>query len=455
MNNIVKRLEKVSSFLDSIGEKELSKNVGNISSNVLRVVEAQYVGIQGYWIRNSRCWPNCYRVKRAKSPELSSQEVWQKCHEEYVESVKGNNETWDKYADNKSDMIKKFANVGLMDVLSEVLDIERRSFDKALNKNISSGMPIGMAIDESINDCVRKYEKEIIAEADSLMKVAVSLDIAGYKKVASELGSISADIVKEAGLWERTKNFFGGGSAKTVNQSLSDLRSTFGKYYQDLQTMMSASSGDPVTQKDQLSQWAKVNMQPLMGAVTKTKDVIADSLAKGPDKATANTGKQVLAFLTKWLESFSRKASVSHIQVMYNQLNNAIAKLPMQDFQQRPSQPEQKQTVSPASATNTSVGNDPAGGPSATAPATAPAMQPNEIGSYIAKLYDMNDLTSLQNIYNEVSNAIKAITSGQKDQSPTAEDQSSLQQLFPEQYAKVFNQRKIKLAKNKKEKRTF
>ena len=57
---------------------------------------AQYVGAQGYWLRNRRCWDNCYRQKRTAKPGGSAQEVWMECWDEYREAINNPKSTWAK-----------------------------------------------------------------------------------------------------------------------------------------------------------------------------------------------------------------------------------------------------------------------------------------------------------------------------------------------------------------------
>ena len=98
-----KIIEKLASLAEELDSKNLSVHadtVDGVAKTILGVKTAQYVGIQGYWVRNSRCWGNCYRQKRSSNPETPTQEVWAECHEEYTKAIDNDSarKEWDKYA---------------------------------------------------------------------------------------------------------------------------------------------------------------------------------------------------------------------------------------------------------------------------------------------------------------------------------------------------------------------
>ena len=84
MQNIIVELVSVADELDRKGQVKLAAEIDKISQSLHNIKIAQYVGVQGYWLRNGRCWSNCYRIKRAKNPDMSAQEVWTACQNEYV-----------------------------------------------------------------------------------------------------------------------------------------------------------------------------------------------------------------------------------------------------------------------------------------------------------------------------------------------------------------------------------
>ena len=94
----VKKLAKIASMLDSF-QPEIASEIDKISENYFGLMkEAQYVGVQGYALRNRRCFDNCLRQKRAKS-DKPYEEIWNDCHQEYLKAMSDEgSDTWNKYA---------------------------------------------------------------------------------------------------------------------------------------------------------------------------------------------------------------------------------------------------------------------------------------------------------------------------------------------------------------------
>lgn len=98
MEPLIKSLVEIAEYLDNQGNTQAAMQVDKIANNIVTIKTAQYVGFQGYAIRNSRCWSNCYRHKRTSNPKMAAQEVWTECQKEYVESLNNDGSKWDKYA---------------------------------------------------------------------------------------------------------------------------------------------------------------------------------------------------------------------------------------------------------------------------------------------------------------------------------------------------------------------
>ena len=148
------RIEKLSKIANSLDDNKLSKlaaDVDNISKRYVNIKTAQYVGVQGYWIRNTRCWSNCYRQKRATSPKLSAQQIWSECQNEYVESFNKNDTKWAKYAEEEN-LVKKFASAGLNKIASEVIHAESEYFNKSVEKKVAKGVEYPVAVFDTINE---------------------------------------------------------------------------------------------------------------------------------------------------------------------------------------------------------------------------------------------------------------------------------------------------------------
>jgi len=354
MDKIITRLTKVSSFLDDVNENQLASKIDKTASNVLKIVEAQYVGVQGYWMRNSRCWPNCYRIKRAKEKNLSAQEVWQSCHAEYLDSIKGDSETWDKYAEDESNTLVKFAEAGLGDKLKEILDIEKKAFNTILAKKVASGVPVGVAIDEAIKEGVSKYEDAIIAQADELVKLANELEESGYKLAAAELADVASEIIKEAGPWNWLKGKLGFETKayKAIIDELNVLASTMQQKYQEA---WQASMQGSQTQQDvnnKFRQWATQNASSVLKNMSMVANKIAQQISgANVDKNAKAIGQKAVQMLNAWGGQFAKAPSVQSMRQLQEGIRNTLAgveqaaqavaqQAPQQGAQQQGEQPQ-------------------------------------------------------------------------------------------------------------------
>ena len=136
----IRRVDKMENVNDSLIEMEAalkakglikSASIVKSAEEVLKGVKtAQYVGVQGYWLRNRRCWDNCYRQKRTTQPEIAAQEVWMQCWDEYKESINDPKSGWEKYA-------KKDENAKIS--LQKTAQLNK-SFASKVSKKVKSGM---------------------------------------------------------------------------------------------------------------------------------------------------------------------------------------------------------------------------------------------------------------------------------------------------------------------------
>ena len=179
MDNFTTQLEaivKVANRLDSEGLTEVVDKIDKSASSLITLKEAQYVGVQGYWVRQKRCMDNCYRTKRAET-DLSSQEIVFECLSEYDDSLKGDEDfSWAKYASEDDNNQIKTASKELS-VISE----------------------------------------DIAKEAKSLQELAIDLKVAGNHN-ATELYKIASELEKEAGIGDML-----GGAAKGVGKGVKAL----------------------------------------------------------------------------------------------------------------------------------------------------------------------------------------------------------------------------------------
>jgi hypothetical protein len=186
---IVKRLANFANKLDKSGLGYMGDVVDGIAQRTVRV--SQYVGVQGYWVRNERCWSNCYRQKRASKPSLSAQQVWEECQEEFQASINNDGSKWDKYAGDDS-FVKTAQFKADNAKLAEIIKISGNSLPSMLLK-LSSG----------------EVRSGLIADANEMSQLAMRLGgvDAGLAREAAE---ISIGLAKEAQFFSNVGNFFRG-----------------------------------------------------------------------------------------------------------------------------------------------------------------------------------------------------------------------------------------------------
>lgn len=124
----VERLTKVASNIEATNP-EISSELDSLNENYLSIMkEAQYVGVQGYALRNRRCFDNCLRQKRASS-DKPYDELWAECHEEYLNSINDDSyEKWNKYA-SKEDQSLPNLQRELVKTADRLLDLSDQVSD--------------------------------------------------------------------------------------------------------------------------------------------------------------------------------------------------------------------------------------------------------------------------------------------------------------------------------------
>lgn len=200
MDNIKDKLEKVSKSLHNKGMTKTSSIIKNFDKALEDFKLAQYVGIQGYWIRNRRCWDNCYRNKRTTSPEKPAQIVWEECWDEYKKSINDDKSGWEKYADSKKiDLNKEY-----------VKKWDKLFFEKVENKIKKEGMSKPSSIYATIEEESNISSNNLIDETSNLIKLCSDLKEKGFEKEAEKIEEIIEEVVKEAGI----KDFFSAAKKK-------------------------------------------------------------------------------------------------------------------------------------------------------------------------------------------------------------------------------------------------
>lgn len=203
--NIFQNLKSIGDNLEEQGMSKTAAVITSTMSNLLNIKTAQYVGPQGYWIRQKRCWDNCYRNKRTTSPEKAAQVVWTECWEEYNKSINDNKSGWEKYAQEDTDLFK-YANGSE----KEWCEKANEKFAKEVEKKVASGENQGTAIYLTLEQNKDEYSNMILADADNLSKIAEKLKESGQEELSEKIANISIELLKEAQ--------FGGGFEGALNK---------------------------------------------------------------------------------------------------------------------------------------------------------------------------------------------------------------------------------------------
>ena len=190
MENTIKLLASIANQLDEQGLAALASRVDAVASNALNIKVAQYVGMQGYAIRNSRCWGNCYRKKRLETPTKAAQQVWTECHAEYIESINNDGSKWDKYASQNESFVKTAS------ATDKYNEIDKR-IAEVIDQKVASGLDLGNAIFASVEDVANIPQEQAIAASNELLDIASEL--VSRPHIASKLSEAAQGLLKEAG----------------------------------------------------------------------------------------------------------------------------------------------------------------------------------------------------------------------------------------------------------------
>jgi len=207
-------LDKVAGKMESSGLQKISSNITIAMSDILKIKKAQYLGVQGYWIRNKRCWENCYRHKRAD--KKSGHDAWFDCHKEYLESINNDDASWNKYADDNLKSIK---------ISKNILDREQDFFLKSVASRMKEGEGYGESVINTIKAGSSRLDNSVIDVTKKLMSIISDLKSAGFDDNASDIVAANEEVIKDAlfgnpkvaGLWDKFKGMFGKNKVDTLN----------------------------------------------------------------------------------------------------------------------------------------------------------------------------------------------------------------------------------------------
>lgn len=187
ISEIIKDIVLIANGIDARGDHDSAGILDKVSSDLSMVKQAQYLGVQGTAVRNSRCWQGCVRQKRASGKTPA--DAWSSCHEEWLEAISGKTEKWSKYASNRRWHPEPMGgDTGLNSVIME---------------KIASGQSFDHAIAESVAEHVMAIPDRIVSCANSLAKIATKIQ----EKDPSVAGRlrVNASLLRDEA-WEMTKN---------------------------------------------------------------------------------------------------------------------------------------------------------------------------------------------------------------------------------------------------------
>jgi Mor family transcriptional regulator len=255
MDNIIRLLVEAAEALDAQGLRAIADKVDKVANKTFEVKTAQYVGIQGYAIRNSRCWGNCYRQKRTSSPNKSAQQVWTECHKEYVESLNNDGSKWDKYAGSEN-------NIKVGSELHAFSQEVNAKIASKVEEKVAEGLDIGSAVYASIEEVANEPNELMISASNEIMDIASRL--VSNPEIAEKLTAAAEEMVKEAGIMDFFKGVgqgvknWGSNQAYTgkLKQTITDLDNSFKAFedaYQKANQTWGGLSGGIATASQQLN----------------------------------------------------------------------------------------------------------------------------------------------------------------------------------------------------------
>ena len=192
-NSVFANLKSIGDTLEKEGLQKSAEIITNSMQKLYEMKVSQYVGAQGYWIRNRRCWDNCYRQKRSSEPTKAAQEVWMDCWAEYQKSINNDASGWEKYANEEK-------NIKQADI--KQIEKERKRFVDIIKKKIAGGMGIGESVYGTFEEESQKQAEINIDNASEILDLSKLLNDNGYEEISGKLANVSLQILKEANFRE-------------------------------------------------------------------------------------------------------------------------------------------------------------------------------------------------------------------------------------------------------------
>jgi len=113
--------------------------------------KANYDGIQGYWVAQTRAWQNCVCHKQKKG--ASAQNAWQECLEQYQKGD-GRLDWIADYVPEESSKITKIAQS-----MGEGGQLQMGSYWGRIKNKMKKGKTTGEAVLEALEECQADAKK--------------------------------------------------------------------------------------------------------------------------------------------------------------------------------------------------------------------------------------------------------------------------------------------------------
>lgn len=119
--------------------------------NHLMKKKANYDGIQGYWVAQTRAWQNCVGCKQKKGE--SAQDAWQNCLDQYQ---KGDGKlSWiADYVPKESSKIAKTAQS-----MNSEYQLQMRPYRERIKAKTKKGKTTGQAVMETLKELQKEAKK--------------------------------------------------------------------------------------------------------------------------------------------------------------------------------------------------------------------------------------------------------------------------------------------------------
>ena len=319
--NTIQELVELANTLDLIGLTKLADSVDATAKTISNIKTAQYLGIQGYWIRNRRCWENCYRQKRATNKAMAAQEVWVECQKEYEKSINDDYSGWEKYADEDADFIKTASD----SKVKPYIKLAKNNLNKSVQIKVANGEELPVAIFKTIDNNIEKYNNGLLDCADKLADIAVELDKNGYTGLSAHIATINSELIKEAGIGDFFRGIGNMGKGIANWSRAGSVRNQTNAILQALNSTMQEIQANPNSAKQGISNFLQSTQQPLTQ--------ISQTISKISDPAKKTNQQQLLKSLETSLQTLGKNPTAEALNQAGSVMRQSLSGIAQSDVQ--------------------------------------------------------------------------------------------------------------------------